>query len=317
VQDRSDVCGSEASKGLVESVPNKYSVLWNALKSTCVALAASVSIAAPALSTDFKGEVIYQVFTDRFCNGDTTNDDPPVAKGLFDPTKKNWGAYWGGDLEGIRQKLDYIQGLGATAIWFSPAIDCVDKVIRNADGKVQAPYHGYHGRDFKRIDEHFGDSEKSWKAFDALVEEAHKRGIKVMVDIPFNHTSEYNHGDFGAFWDDGTFKGDVENDRSKYWNHQPLVSDYNDRYQLQYGTIFYLGDFNQENEYIDRYLKSAAEKYLQHGADATRLDAAKHANWAWQQTLANQLYNNKPHFVVAEWWLNDTKDHSIGTQQNS
>lgn len=271
-------------------------------------LSALLLLVPPAVASDFKSEVIYQVFTDRFCNGDPDNDDPPVSKGQSDPTRQNWGAYWGGDLEGVRRKLDYIQGLGATAIWISPAIDCVDKVMLNADGKVQSPYHGYHGRDFKRIDEHFGDQDKSWRAFDALVAEAHKRGMKIMVDLPLNHTSEYNHGEFGALFDNGEFKGDVENDRNKYFNHQPLVSDYNDRYQLQYGTIFYLGDFNQENEFVDRYLKASAEEFLKHGADATRLDAAKHANWGWQQTLANSLYNRKPHFVVAEWWLNDTSE---------
>jgi glycosidase len=271
-------------------------------------VASSLLLAPPAVASDFKNEVVYQVFTDRFCNGNVANDDPEISKGLFDATRKNWGVYWGGDLEGIRQKLDYIQGLGATAIWFTPVIDCVDKVIQDGKGNVQAPYHGYHGRDFKRIDEHFGDADKSWKAFDALVAEAHKRGMKVVVDLPLNHTSEYNHGEFGAFWDDNHFKGDTENDRSKYFNHQPLIADYNDRYQLQYGTLAYLGDFNQENEFVDRYLKSSAEKFLEHGADGTRLDAAKHANWGWQQTLTNGLYNKNPHFVVAEWWLNDTNE---------
>ncbi len=184
----------------------------------------------------------------------------------------------------------------------------INKVVLDGNGKVQAPYHGYHARDFKRIEEHFGDADNSWKEFDLLVEEAHKRGMKVVVDLPLNHTSEYNHGEFGAFWDDGNYKGDTENDRSKYFNHLPLVSDYNNRYQLQYHTIFYLGDLNQENEFVDRYLKASAERFLEHGADATRLDAAKHANWGWQQTLANDLYNKKHHFVVAEWWLNDTAE---------
>ncbi|MDZ4837125.1 MAG: alpha-amylase family glycosyl hydrolase [Candidatus Melainabacteria bacterium] len=289
---------------------NKKSCFAETTRSVKVAclMAATLLLAPPAMATDFKNEVVYQVFTDRFCNGDTKNDDPEISKGLFDPTRTNWGVYWGGDLDGVRQKLDYIQGLGATAIWISPVIDCIDKVIQDGSGKVQAPYHGYHGRDFKKIDEHFGDADKSWKPFDALIEEAHKRGIKVMVDIPLNHTSEYNHGEFGAFWDDGHFKGDTENDRSKYFNHQQSITDYNDRYQLQYGVLAYLGDFNQENEFVDRYLRSSAEKFLEHGADATRLDAAKHANWGWQQSLANTLFNKNSHFVVAEWWLNDTKE---------
>ncbi len=256
-----------------------------------------------AFAADFKREIIYQVFTDRFCNGDTSNDDPELSKGMFDSERKNWNAYWGGDLTGVEKKLAYIKKLGATAIWISPTIDNVNKPSIDAEGKIMAPYHAYHGRDFKRIDEHIGDASNSWKAFDSLIVAAHRLGIKVMVDMPFNHSSLYNHGEFGAFYDDGHYKGDPENDRYKYFNHQPLVSDYNDRYQLQYGTIFYLGDFDQEHEFIDRYLKEAAEKYQQHGADATRLDAAKHANWGWQQTLANFLYNKDDHFIVAEWWL--------------
>lgn len=256
-----------------------------------------------AVAADFKQEIIYQVFTDRFCNGDTTNDDPEVSKGMFDAERKNWNAYWGGDLAGVEKKLPYIKNLGATTIWISPTIDNVNKPSIDAEGKLMAPYHAYHGRDFKRIDEHIGDASNSWKAFDSLIATAHKLGIKVIVDMPFNHSSLYNHGEFGAFYDDGHYKGDPENDRYKYFNHQPLVSDYNDRYQVQYGTIFYLGDFDQEHEFIDRYLKEAAEKYQQHGADGTRLDAAKHTNWGWQQTLANSLYNKGDHFVVAEWWL--------------
>ncbi len=265
-------------------------------------------LAYPAKAADFKKEVVYQIFTDRFFNGSAANDDPTKSPGMFDSSKTNWGAYWGGDLQGIRQKLDYIQGIGATAVWISPVIDNINKVVLDGKGKVQAPYHGYHARDFKRIEEHFGDADTSWKEFDLLVEEAHKRGMKVVIDLPLNHTSEYNHGEFGAFWDDGHYKGDTENDRSKYFNHLPLVSDYNNRYQLQYYTIFYLGDLNQENEFVDRYLKAAAERFLEHGADATRLDAAKHANWGWQQSLTNDLYNKKHHFVVAEWWLNDTAE---------
>lgn len=256
-----------------------------------------------AVAADFKREIIYQVFTDRFCNGDKSNDDPEISKGMFDGEHKNWNAYWGGDLAGVEEKLPYIKNLGATAIWISPTIDNVNKPSIDADGKMMAPYHAYHGRDFKRIDEHIGDATNSWKAFDSLIAAAHKLGIKVIVDMPFNHSSLYNHGEFGAFYDDGHYKGDPENDRYKYFNHQPLVSDYNDRYQVQYGTIFYLGDFDQEHEFIDRYLKEAAEKYQQHGADGTRLDAAKHTNWGWQQTLTNSLYNKSDHFVVAEWWL--------------
>ncbi len=268
----------------------------------------AVLVPKPVFAPDFKTDVIYQIFTDRFFSGRADNDNPEVSFGMFDPDKKNWGAYWGGDLDGIRKKLQYIKDLGATAIWISPIVDNSNKVVLNAEGKVKAPYHGYHARDFKRLDEHFGDPENSWVDFDRLTSEAHKLGIKVIVDIPFNHTSEINHGEFGSLFDNNEFKGDVENDRDKYFNHGPEIKDYNDRLQLQYGTLAYLGDLRQENEFVNNYLRDSAERHQKHGADATRLDAAKHTTWGWQQTLANLLYNKAPHMVVAEWWMDDVKE---------
>lgn len=253
---------------------------------------------------ELRAETIYQIFTDRFCNGDPKNDDPEVSKGMFDPQKKNWNAYWGGDLQGVIDKLPYLKKMGFTAIWISPVIDNVNKPTIEADGRVMAPYHGYHARNFKGIDEHIGD----WKVFDRLIESAHKRGIKVMVDMPLNHTSTINHGEFGALYDGMEFMSDTENDRNKLFHHLPEIADWNDPYQLQYYTLAWLGDLNQENSYIDTYLGNAVLNLKKHGADATRLDAAKHANWGWQSTVVNKLYDQGRHFVVAEWWMSDTDD---------
>src|ERR1700723_4811380 len=72
---------------------------------------------------DFKKQVIYEIVTDRFVDGDTTNDNPAQSAGLYDSTKTNWYAYWGGDLAGIQQKMAYIKGMGVTAIWISPPVD--------------------------------------------------------------------------------------------------------------------------------------------------------------------------------------------------
>ena len=103
----------------------------------------------PALNdADFKPDVIYQVVLDRFFDGDPTNNDPPGDKGLYDPTKTNWKKYWGGDLAGLTQKLPYIAGMGVNAIWISPAVENVHKLVNGTD----AGYHGYWARDFYRID---------------------------------------------------------------------------------------------------------------------------------------------------------------------
>src|SRR5688572_11037443 len=71
------------------------------------------------LAADFKREVIYQIITDRFFDGSISNNNPAQSSGLYDSTKTNWRAYWGGDLAGIQQKMSYLAGMGVTAIWIS------------------------------------------------------------------------------------------------------------------------------------------------------------------------------------------------------
>src|SRR5229473_2381708 len=126
-------------------------------------------LAAAANAQDYKKQVIYQIITDRFFNGDTTNDNPSQSSGLFDSTKTNWQLYWGGDLAGIKQKMSYLNGMGVTTIWISPPVDNINVSIPDGNNNPTAPYHGYAARDMKRIEEHFGDSSNSWSAFDALV----------------------------------------------------------------------------------------------------------------------------------------------------
>src|SRR5579864_3318727 len=111
---------------------------------------------------DFKKQVIYQIVTDRFVDGDTSNNNPSQSSGLFDSTKTNWQLYWGGDLAGIQQQISYIKGLGATAIWISPPVDNLNLNIPDGSGNPTAAYHGYQARDFKRIEEHFGDVNNTW-----------------------------------------------------------------------------------------------------------------------------------------------------------
>src|SRR3954447_9474234 len=95
------------------------------LKRFTVLLLVVILLAASAttLAADFKREVIYQIITDRFFDGSSTNNNPSQSSGLYDSTKTNWRAYWGGDLAGIQQKMSYLAGLGVTAIWISPPVD--------------------------------------------------------------------------------------------------------------------------------------------------------------------------------------------------
>src|SRR5579872_5749612 len=162
-------------------------------KSRLLVLTVLFAIACDA--QDFKKQVIYQVVTDRFFNGDTGNDDPAESPGLFDATRTQWQAYWGGDLAGIQQKLAYIQGLGATAIWISPPVN--NENLNTASSGISAPYHSYWNRDFMQIEEHFGDNSNSFAAFDSLVAAMHATGMKLIVDQANNHSNADNAGEFG------------------------------------------------------------------------------------------------------------------------
>ncbi len=112
-------------------------------------------------AADFKRETIYQIITDRFYNGGTANDNPAQSSGLFDATQSNWRLYWGEDLQGIQAKMTYLKIMGVTAIWISPPVDNLNLSVPFA-GQPTASYHGYQGRDFKRIEEHSGDSANTW-----------------------------------------------------------------------------------------------------------------------------------------------------------
>lgn len=131
-------------------------------------------------------EIVYFVLPDRFENGDPANDrggldGDRLATG-FDPTHK--GFYHGGDLKGLTARLDYIQGLGATAIWLGPIYR--NKPVQGGPGEESAGYHGYWITDFTAVDPHFGTDDE----LRAFVKAVHARGMKVYLDIITNHTAD-------------------------------------------------------------------------------------------------------------------------------
>ncbi len=140
----------------------------------------------PIAERGVEDEVIYFVLPDRFENGDKTNDRGGIAGSPFDhgfdPAQK--GFYHGGDLKGLTQRLDYIQGMGVTAIWFAPIFK--NKPVQGRPGEESAGYHGYWVTDFTSVDPHFGTNAE----FKAFVDAAHARGMKVYMDIITNHTAD-------------------------------------------------------------------------------------------------------------------------------
>ena len=131
-------------------------------------------------------EVIYFLLPDRFANGDPSNDHggyaPERLISGFDPSDTDF--YHGGDLAGLTQRLDYIQGLGATAVWLAPIFK--NKPVQTHGNYTGAAHHGYWITDFTAVDPHFGDE----AAMRAFVDAAHARGMKVYMDIVANHTAD-------------------------------------------------------------------------------------------------------------------------------
>jgi len=133
------------------------------------------------LDFDWDEARIYFMLTDRFHDGDESNNDPN-GEG-YDTSHAQ--TYHGGDFQGIIDKLDYLEELGINTIWITPIVDNVDwNVGHGQPWQYQYGYHGYWAKDFTKLDEHLGDLD----TFKELIDKAHDRGMKLMVDVVMNHT---------------------------------------------------------------------------------------------------------------------------------
>ena len=168
--------------------------------------------------TDFRDESIYFMMTTRFYDGDPSNnvlcwDNQEAQRSTKDPC-------WRGDFQGVIDKLDYIKALGFTAIWITP-------VVQNASGY---DYHGYHASDFSKVDCRYqsGDGKKSGDVmFQELIDKAHKKGIKIILDIVLNHTGNFGEEHFCKEFDrDTRLRNQADINACMIPNLETLGSDY-------------------------------------------------------------------------------------------
>ncbi|PVC77626.1 hypothetical protein DBP18_04510 [Streptomyces sp. CS081A] len=149
------------------------------------------ALAAQPARHDLTREQFYFVLPDRFANGDPSNDRGGLTGSRletgFDPTDK--GFYQGGDLKGLTRRLDYIKGLGTTAIWMAPIFR--NKPVQGVGKDASAGYHGYWITDFTQVDPHFGTNDDLRK----LIRAAHAKGMKVFFDVITNHTADVIRSD--------------------------------------------------------------------------------------------------------------------------
>ncbi len=258
------------------------------LLTACGLPAAAQPLKLHVPSPDWREQIIYFVMTDRFADGDVRNNDQ--GAGEFDAQRNS--RYNGGDLKGLASKLDYIQGLGATAVWLTPP-------VRNQwlhVGIDQAGYHGYWAEHFKQIDPHLGTLADYRKLSSAL----HRRGMYLVQDIVVNHVG--NYFDYVGGWDplDPTrfysratgvrppfaptqppFKlNDPRRaaDRAAAVYHwTPTLVDVHDEWQETTYQLGGLDDLNTKNPGVRRALRDSHGWWIrQAGVDAFRVDTAIH-----------------------------------------
>lgn len=233
--------------------------------------------------------VWYQIFPERFANGDRSNDPagtlPWASKEHPDRTD-----FYGGDLQGVIDHLDYLQHLGITGIYFCP----IFKAHSN---------HKYDTIDYLEIDPDFGDK----NTFRKLVDAAHERGIKVMIDAVFNHI-----GDESYQWQDVLTKG--KKSRFADWFHvhsfparYDQTSDFEEAKNITYDTFAntpHMPKLNTANPEVQDYLLTVAKYWIENfDIDAWRLDVANEVDHHFWRKFAEVCHAAKPDFyILGEVW---------------
>ena len=247
-----------------------------------------------------KGAVMYQILVDRFYNGDTSNDVLTDEYYYIRSTSRkmdSWdqcpsdfsvAEFYGGDLEGIRQKLDYLQNLGINGLYLTP--------INEAPSN-----HKYDTTDYTKIDPRFGDEE----TFKHLVKEAHKRGIRVMLDGVFNHSGYYF-----APWQDVLAKGP----ESEYYdwfmiNEWPFDKNGQAAKKKQYYTFAFFDSMpkiNTNNPKVRKYFVDICANWVEnYGIDGIRLDVANEVSHRFCKELHARVKEINPDiYILGEIWHN-------------
>ncbi|OKH37689.1 cyclomaltodextrin glucanotransferase [[Phormidium ambiguum] IAM M-71] len=255
---------------------------------------------------EFRQETIYFLVVDRFFDGDSENSEGPNPE-LYDPEGKDWGKYWGGDLQGVIDKLDYLKNLGVTAIWLTPLFEQVEALFVE-----QAAIHGYWTKDFKRLNSRFigaGENpslnqtqETRDTTFDRLIAEMHKRNMKLILDIVCNHSNPDFSGKKGELYDDGVKIADFNDDKNNWYHHYGPVTNWEDEWQVQNCELAGLATFNENNIDYRNYIKDAIKQWLDRGVDALRVDTVKHMPiWFWQEFNADIQRHRPDVFIFGEW----------------
>ncbi len=240
-------------------------------------------------------DVLYLIMPDRFANGDTTNDD---EQGMSEEkSRPNPNGRHGGDLKGIIDHLDYLADLGVTTLWVTPLIE------NNAPA---FSYHGYAATDFYRIDPRFGTNAQ----YEEFVRQAHRRGLKVIMDHVSNHIG-INHPWIrnlpSADWLNGSV---ASHQRTSHWKME--LSDTHSDSAIRANTtqgwfVDNMPDLNQRNSFLSRYLIENTLWWIEStGLDGIREDTYSYVEQKFLTDWAGAITAQYPSFtIVGEVWIGD------------
>lgn len=240
-------------------------------------------------------DVLYLIMPDRFSNGDPLNDQPEMPM-EYAVDRSKPGARHGGDLLGIEQHLDYLEDLGVTAVWLNPVLE------NDARG---GSYHGYFATDMYHIDRRLGTNDDYLR----LIEKAHKRGMRVVMDMIFNHIGA-NH----PWVIDKPAKDWFNQSPAPRGNHAKEI--FYDNYASKYDSdvMKYAGfgiDLNQANPHVAAYLIQNSIWWIEYARiDAIRQDTYPYADYDMMREWNIRVTNEYPQFnIVGEIWT----EYTIGT----
>ena len=259
-------------------------------------------------------DVLYMLMPDRFADGDPSNND---IKGLntYKTDRSQPSLRHGGDLEGIRKHLDYFKELGVTALWFTPVLE-----NNSPDGNGSSTYHGYATTDYYRVDPRFGTNEE----YKRLCDEAHSKGLKVVMDMIFNHCG-FEHpwvADIPSRdWLNTPEWLDARKDKTKpevndkylqtSYKLTPIVDPYASKVDFKETVegwfVPTMPDLNQKNPHVMTYLIQNSEWWIETvGIDGIRMDTYPYADAegmaVWMKTLGEEYPNFN---VVGETWVTE------------
>ena len=305
-----------------------FMLLWTALPAQAEE---NVDALGPVTSKD----VIYQIITDRFYDGDTSNNVPDGFDAtLYDGTGDDLKLYQGGDWAGIIEKIPYLKGMGVTAVWISAPYENRDTEIIDyqSDGSYDrwTSFHGYHVRNYFATNKHFGTLNEFKELRDAL----HENGIKLIIDFVTNHTSREMNPTAGNIPEDGKlYEPDRKEDGSFAFDENGEPYDYNgdglvenliadpqndtngwfhglgdrgddsSRFGYRYKDLGSLADFSQENREVAEYPEEATLFWANMGINGIRHDATLHMDAAFAKGLKDAVDSSNTITQFGEFFI--------------